>query len=173
MNAKDKKEIAEIVLAVLSAKKQESPRKTGVQNQPQQEKKDIPPRKKADIPQILNSMSAVQSKTTLGDITQREPYSFTISNFYKEYNIQLATDGKYPESKNLTIEQKHSIIEKQLSGLAQKQQEKQTKRHITFVKEKIAHPPTHNIYKRELTPKQQEKIVQAWTQELLRWTNDN
>ena len=167
MNAKDKKDIADIVVAILSAKKQvtQQEKKT-----PQQEKK-CSPHTKEQIPELITTMNPTTCKEILGDITNREPYSFTISKFYEYFNIELPTDKKF-NSKNLTLPQKHLVIMQQLKGETKTTVKTQRKRHIDFVNAKIQNPPTHNIYKRELTPTQQEHIVNAWRNELERWNKE-
>ncbi len=177
MNSKDKKEVADIVaqtvMAILTAKKQDSPRNTGEQNKAQkkqQEKNASPPHKKSDIPALLTAMNRKESIELFGDITKNPPYKQQISPFYNKYNIELDT-AKY-ERKTLTYEQKHSVILTQLKGQGQKLFDKVKKAHTKDLTTKLANPPITNIFGKEMSDKQLESRQASLQKELSRWNND-
>jgi hypothetical protein len=113
-------------------------------------------------------MSKQKCVELFGDITARNPYEMDISKFYTAYNIQLDPENKY-DRKNLTLENKHLVIQKQLQGTSKKVLTAQKQRYLMHITEKIKNPPTHNLFHRELTDKNIENIVANWTKEQKRW----
>lgn len=170
MSKQDKKEIAEIVMAIITAKKADEPVKTG-NKKPKQEKNASPPHKKSDIPQLLTDMNQKESIDLFGNLLQSEPYKASISPFYAKYNIILDTE-KY-ERKTLTYEQKHSIIMKQLAGTSKKEFTKQKQRHLKFLREKLANPPETNIFGKVMSDKNLENWQNALSKEVQRWENES
>jgi len=169
MNKKDQQFIADMIAeslkALITAKKPETKKET---EKPKTEVPTSPPHKKSEIPQLINTMSKEKCVELFGDITTRAPYEMDISKFYTAYNIQLDTENKY-DRKNLTLENKHLVIQKQLQGTSKKVQTAQKQRYLTHITEKIKNPPTHNLFHRELTDKNIENIVANWTKEQKRW----
>jgi len=170
MSKQDKKEIAEIVLTILTAKKQETPVKTGTKT-PKQDKNASPPHKKSDIPKLLTDMTPKESIDLFGNLLDSEPYKSHISPFYAKYNIILDTE-KY-ERKTLTYEQKHNIILKQLQGTSKKEFTRQKARHLKFLREKLASPPEVNIFGKVMSDKNLENWQNALTKEVQRWENES
>ena len=170
MSKQDKKEIAEIVLSIITAKKQDVPSKKGTQKEKTQDKNASPPHKKSDIPQLLIDMNQKESTDLFGNLLQAEPYKVHISPFYAKYNIQLDV-SKY-ERKTLTYEQKHNIILKQLTGVSKKEFTRQKARHLKFLREKLASPPETNIYGKVMTDKNLENWQNSLNKEVLRWESE-
>jgi hypothetical protein len=170
MSKQDKKEIAEIVLTILTAKKQEVPAEKGTQKKKPQEKNASPPHKKSDIPQLLTDMNKKESTDLFGNLLQAEPYKAHITPFYQKYNIVLDT-AKF-ERKTLTYEQKHNIIIKQLTGASKKEFTKQKSRHVKFLREKLASPPETNIFGKVMSDKNLENWQNALNKEVLRWESE-
>jgi hypothetical protein len=172
MSKQDKKEIAEIVLTILTAKKQDVPEEKGTQKEkkPKQEKNASPPHKKSDIPQILADMNQKESIDLFGNALESVPYKVSISPFYAKYNIQLDV-AKY-ERKTLTYEQKHNIIIKQLTGVSKKEFTKQKSRHVKFLQEKLASPPETNIFGKVMSDKNLENWQNSLNKEVLRWESE-
>ena len=178
MNKKDQQLIADMIAqsikAIITAKKPTTDKKESkTEKIPLSvlKSQDSPPHKKSDIPQLINTMSKEKCVELFGDITTRAPYEMDISKFYKEYNIQLDPENKY-DRKNLTLENKHLVIQKQLSGASKKVMTAQKQRYLTHITEKIKNPPTHNLFHRELTDRNVENIVANWTKEQKRWESD-
>jgi hypothetical protein len=169
LSEKDKQDVAGIVAIALkeliSAKKPESTEK----KTEKKGEKAPPEHKKADIPTLINSMSPGESKELFGNILEREPYQLDISKFYREKNIVLEDKGKYKDTKNLTLEQKHLVIMKQLSVVKKSVFNSEKKRHIAHLQNKIAHPPETNMFGRELTDKNIESINTNLQKQIDRW----
>ena len=170
MNKKDQQLIADMIAqsikAIITAKKPTTDKKE--KSVPKTEVPESPPHKKSEIPQLINSMEKQKCIDLFGDITKRNPYEMDISKFYKEYNIQLDPENKY-DRKNLTLENKHLVIQKQLMGTSKKVLTAQKQRYLTHIADKIKNPPTHNLFHRELSDKNIENIIANWTKEQKRW----
>jgi len=173
MNTKDKKEIADMIAeslkAIITAKKQDTPAKTGTKTA-KKDKNASPPHKKSDIPQLLTDMNQKESIDLFGNLLQAEPYKAHITPFYQKYNIVLDT-AKF-ERKTLTYEQKHNIIIKQLTGASKKEFTKQKQRHVKFLREKLASPPETNIFGKVMSDKNLENWQNALNKEVLRWESE-
>jgi hypothetical protein len=174
MNKKDQELIAEMIAqslkAIITAKKPETETKT-TKKETKQEKNVSPEHKKSDIPQLLNAMTIKESQELFGDVLKLDtPYKMHISPFYAKYNIQLG-ENKF-DKKNLTYEQKHAIIEKQLSTQNKKTYTAQKQRHLTHLKNKLASPPEKDMWGNPMTDKKLESIASNLQKEISRWDTD-
>jgi hypothetical protein len=175
MNTKDKKEVADIVAQalqqLLTAKKQDTPVKKGKQTPktPLPPPEQIPPHQKAEIPSLIASMTPKQATEVFGDMLdlKTKPYSAKISPFYALYNIQLA-DNPY-DKKNLTYEQKHLVILKQLENSTKAQFTAQKTRHLKYLRDKVKNPPEHDMWGNPLTDKKLESMTANLQKEIARW----
>jgi hypothetical protein len=175
MNKKDQQLIADMIAqsikAIITAKKPETETKTTKKEKnASPPEKQIPPHKKSDIPQLLNAMTVKESQELFGDILKVDtPYKMHISPFYAKYNIQLG-ENKF-DKKNLTYEQKHSIIVKQLSDVSKKTFTAQKQRHLKHLKDKIASPPETDMWGNPMTDKKLESIASNLQKEIERWND--
>jgi hypothetical protein len=178
MNKKDmeliQKMVAETVISVITAKKQETPVKTGVQTPktPPKEKIDSPPHTKKDIPTLLNAMTPQDLKDTFGDMTQNPketPYKVSgITKWYETNNIQLK--NKFDRI-SLTYSDKHLILLKQLSTVKKGIFNTVKANCLNSLREKLKTIPETNRYGQEMSDKQRESIENALNSEIARWND--
>lgn len=177
MNKKDmeliQKMVAETVISVITAKKQETPVKTGVQTTktPQKEKSSVVHTKK-DIPTLLNAMTPEQLKETFGDMTKNPketPYKVSgITKWYENNNIQLK--NKFDRI-SLTYSDKHLILLKQLSTVKKGIFNTVKANCLNSLREKLKNIPETNRYGQEMSDKQRESIENALNSEIARWND--
>ena len=168
LSTKDKQQIAEIIVSVLSAKKQVPTTK----REQVKEKSTVPEHSKSDIPTILKKMSLKEIKNTFGDMTQNpkeSPYLCNgITQFFKDYNIQL-TDKR--DRISLTYEHKHLILNRLLKDAPQKKKDAVKKNCIAHLKQKIKAIPEIDRWGNEMTDKKREHIEYNLNKEIQRWEN--
>ena len=163
MNQKEKKEIVDLIISVLSTKKAD------VQEKPKK-KNTVKEHNKSDVPEILKQMTKTESIKRFGFMTNNPkemPYRTTgIKQFFEDYNIQLK--NKY-EKQALTYENKHTILEKQLNGEKPQKINKVKQNCIRFLQHKLKNIPEITRYGKEMTDRQRDNIKRAIQGEIDRW----